>query len=223
MGGPDASPPKMIRQILNLNDIPPDILYDIIFCEDHRTPDSLTDSLKKTLGCPIDEFQRKQIKDFWQAQHVHVYELEGALNLVKNIARTGAGIHIVSNLWFPFYQKFREIFQEISDTIQSETLSFEQGVRKPSLEIYRRALNRSGAVPENAVMVGDSVVNDILPCAALGMKCIWFKSRPMEKEKLDEKRRLFSDYQNIFEADTLEAVQSIIELLTKSSRSGVRK
>jgi hypothetical protein len=45
----------------------------------------------------------------------------------------------------------------------------------------------------------------------------------MEKEKLDEKRRLFSDYQNIFEADTLEAVQSIIELLTKSSRSGVRK
>jgi len=201
----------MIRHILNLEDDCSEVLYDIVFCENHQTSDSLTDSLEKAFGLRINSDQRREIADFWQGQHVSAYELEGALAFIKNLARSGLGLHVVSNLWFPFYQKFKIVFREILNMLRSETLSFEEGIRKPSLEIYRIALNRSGALATESVMVGDSVGNDIIPCAELGMKCIWFKSRPMGKQQLDSKRSLLSGYGDIFEVNSLGEAQAIIE------------
>ena len=53
--------------------------------------------------------------------------------------------------------------------------SAEEGVAKPDLEIYRRALERAGCLPENAYMIGDRLDNDIQPAARLGMSTIWVK------------------------------------------------
>ncbi|MDM8548692.1 HAD family hydrolase [Desulfobacterales bacterium HSG2] len=211
MGGPKDSPPKMIRHVLNLEDDCSEVLYDIVFCENHQTSDSLVNSLEKAFGLRINSDQRREIANFWQMQYVSAYELEGASAFIKNLARSGLGLHIVSNLWLPFYQKFKIVFREIFNMLSSETLSFEEGIRKPSLEIYRRASDRSGALLAESVMVGDSVGNDIIPCAELGMKCIWFKSRPMEKHQLDSKRYLISRYIDIYEANSLGEAQAIIE------------
>ncbi|QTA84733.1 HAD family hydrolase [Desulfonema magnum] len=215
MGGPAFSPPKMIRKILNLGEDDSAVLYDIIFCENHHTPDSLMVSLEKRLGCRISRDQQKDIAAFWQRQFLDVYELEGASVFIKNLARSGAYLHIISNLWFPFYNKFRTVFQNDLNNIRTKTLSFEEGIRKPCAEIYRRALDRAKALPEESVMVGDSVGNDILPCAELGMKCVWFKSRPVEKHQLESKRLLLSKYDDIFEVNSLRAAQSVIERFLK--------
>ncbi len=50
--------------------------------------------------------------------------------------------------------------------------SAEEGVAKPKPEIFLRALNRAGCRPENAVMVGDRMDNDIRPAKALGMRTV---------------------------------------------------
>ena len=37
------------------------------------------------------------------------------------------------------------------------------------------ALERGGCKPEEAVMIGDRVDNDIIPAKALGMRTVWIK------------------------------------------------
>ena len=53
--------------------------------------------------------------------------------------------------------------------------SAEEGVAKPDLKIFEIALNRAKCKPQNAVMVGDRLDNDVLPANKIGMKTIWIK------------------------------------------------
>lgn len=53
--------------------------------------------------------------------------------------------------------------------------SAEEGISKPDLRIFGLALERAGCKPENAVMVGDRLENDIAPANQIGMKTIWIK------------------------------------------------
>ncbi len=53
--------------------------------------------------------------------------------------------------------------------------SAEEGVAKPDKRIFEIALERSGCNPDNAVMIGDRVDNDIIPAKTLGMKTIWIR------------------------------------------------
>jgi len=50
--------------------------------------------------------------------------------------------------------------------------SAEEGVAKPEPDIFELALRRSGCRPEEGVMIGDRIDNDILPAKTLGMHTI---------------------------------------------------
>ena len=54
-------------------------------------------------------------------------------------------------------------------------IKLEEGVAKPDSEIFLRALKRADCLPENAVMIGDRIDNDIEPANRLGMRTIWVK------------------------------------------------
>ena len=43
------------------------------------------------------------------------------------------------------------------------------------MRIFRIALERADCMPEEAVMVGDRIDNDIIPAKKLGMKTVWIK------------------------------------------------
>ena len=53
--------------------------------------------------------------------------------------------------------------------------SAEEGVEKPELRIFQIALDRAGCKPDEAVMVGDRIDNDIIPAKKIGMKTVWIK------------------------------------------------
>ena len=53
--------------------------------------------------------------------------------------------------------------------------SAEEGVAKPDLRIFKAALSRAACKPEEAVMVGDRIDNDIIPAKKLGMKTVWIR------------------------------------------------
>ncbi|WP_440117405.1 HAD family hydrolase [Paenibacillus sp. QZ-Y1] len=50
--------------------------------------------------------------------------------------------------------------------------SAEEGVSKPDPELYAVALKQAGCKPEEAVMIGDRIDNDIMPAKKLGMHTI---------------------------------------------------
>lgn len=53
--------------------------------------------------------------------------------------------------------------------------SAEEGVAKPDLRIFQIALERANCNPEESVMVGDRVDNDIIPANKIGMKTVWIR------------------------------------------------
>lgn len=53
--------------------------------------------------------------------------------------------------------------------------SAEEGVAKPDKRIFEIALSRADCKPEQSVMIGDRIDNDIVPAKMLGMHTIWIK------------------------------------------------
>lgn len=53
--------------------------------------------------------------------------------------------------------------------------SAEEGVAKPDKKIFEIALERANCKPDNAIMIGDRIDNDIIPAKLLGMHTIWIK------------------------------------------------
>jgi len=49
------------------------------------------------------------------------------------------------------------------------------GLSKPDMRIFNLALEKANCMPENAVMIGDRLDNDIYPAKKLGMKTVWIK------------------------------------------------
>ena len=61
----------------------------------------------------------------------------------------------------------------LSERIQSLTISGEIGVRKPKIEIFQVACERAGVSPKDAMLVGDTVENDIVGANQAGMTSVF--------------------------------------------------
>lgn len=53
--------------------------------------------------------------------------------------------------------------------------SAEAGLAKPDLRIFYMALEQANCLPEEAVMIGDRLDNDIVPAKKIGMKTVWVR------------------------------------------------
>jgi HAD superfamily hydrolase (TIGR01662 family) len=53
--------------------------------------------------------------------------------------------------------------------------SSEAGIAKPEKAIFELALALAGCTPEESMMVGDRLDNDIQPAKAMGMKTVWIR------------------------------------------------
>jgi HAD superfamily hydrolase (TIGR01509 family) len=73
----------------------------------------------------------------------------------------------------------RRLFQVVA---LSEVLD----LKKPDPAIFLWALEKAGCAPEEAVMVGDRIDNDIVPARRLGMWTVWFHAPPEGKGAVPE-------------------------------------
>ena len=55
--------------------------------------------------------------------------------------------------------------------------SAEEGVAKPELRIFKAALSRAACKPEEAVMIGDRIDNDIIPANKIGITTVWIRQK----------------------------------------------
>jgi putative hydrolase of the HAD superfamily len=63
----------------------------------------------------------------------------------------------------------------LKDLLHSTTISYEAGAEKPSPEIFRRALSRTGVSPAESLHVGDSYNEDIRGAFGVGMRACWLR------------------------------------------------
>ena len=82
-------------------------------------------------------------------------------------------IGIIANQDFGTEQRLTDF--NVHQYINLVIASAEEGVAKPDLRIFRIALARADCKPEEAVMVGDRLDNDIIPANKIGMTTVWIK------------------------------------------------
>ena len=82
-------------------------------------------------------------------------------------------IGIIANQDFGTEQRLTDF--NVHQHIDLVIASAEEGVAKPDLRIFQIALARADCKPEEAVMVGDRIDNDIIPANKIGMTTVWIK------------------------------------------------
>ena len=82
-------------------------------------------------------------------------------------------IGIIANQDFGTEQRLTDF--NVHQHIDLVIASAEEGVAKPDLRIFQIALARADCKPEEAVMVGDRIDNDIIPANKIGMTTMWIK------------------------------------------------
>ena len=105
---------------------------------------------------------------------------DDVLPTLDTLRRRGFQLGVVSNRHWG-----GEIFQEDLRTLgllnyfdlRHMAISVDLGVRKPNPAIFLHVLNALNTAPEHAVMVGDSLLSDILGARTLGIFTIW-KPKP---------------------------------------------
>lgn len=106
----------------------------------------------------------------WHTEDEILYE--DAVKCLEILSRRYK-IGIIANQEFGTKERLEQhgILQYIDLVIASA----EEGVAKPDTRIFEIALERAQCKPEDALMIGDRVDNDIIPAKALGMHTIWIK------------------------------------------------
>ncbi|MCG6552795.1 MAG: HAD family hydrolase [Candidatus Magnetominusculus sp. LBB02] len=175
--GPNLSPNKEIAAMINLQGMDTDTIGKIIMVKELKGP---SDVIKFIAGLNIDNggVLESGIARLWERQENDAVEITGATQTVMSLKRMGYKLGIISDIWVPYYNSVKKACPEIIAAIDSATLSFKEGLKKPDTLLYKRALQSLDLAPDEAVMVGDSYISDIEPAMKLGMTTVWVLSRP---------------------------------------------
>ena len=108
-------------------------------------------------GPNVDACSREIYAEWAACQHFELYD--DVPDVLRALANAGLRIGLISNT-----QRCLTSFQshfELQGLITATVSSFEHGYMKPHPSIFSTALARLGVNPEEAVMVGDSIRQDI--------------------------------------------------------------
>ena len=116
----------------------------------------------------VEEYSLK--KAFWNSEDEFVYpEAESCLIELSKHYKIG----IIANQNLGSEERLEKL--GLLKHIDLVIASAEEGVAKPDLRIFQIALARAECKPEEAVMVGDRIDNDIIPANKIGMTTVWIK------------------------------------------------
>lgn len=119
------------------------------------------------LDLPID-LAGKLFETFTDPSSYRLFDdVKPCINRLRN---SGMRIGLISN--FESWLEEMLIELEIGDTFDVAVISGSEGVEKPDVDIYKRALARADVAPGAAVHVGDSPKYDAEPATAVGINAV---------------------------------------------------
>jgi putative hydrolase of the HAD superfamily len=96
--------------------------------------------------------------------------LDGVVALLQFLKRRGLKLGLVSNVSSAHKAPVGRL--GLDALFDAMLFSCDEGRRKPDPEIYRELCRRLGVEPGRVLMVGDSLANDVLAPAAIGMRAL---------------------------------------------------
>ncbi len=99
---------------------------------------------------------------------------DDALDILNYLEEKGYKLGIIANQPKDFRQRLDS--WELSKFFDVIAVSEEMGVSKPNKELFEIALSFANSQPNDSIMVGDRLDNDIIPAKSIGMKTIWIRT-----------------------------------------------
>lgn len=128
----------------------------------------ITARVHHRLGWPLASFE-SWFADLWRAvgDGSSWQVFEDVVPALDDLVRRGLRVGIVSN----WDSRLTDILEALGlrDRFECVVASAQVRVRKPSPAIFRHALDRMGVAPEAAVMVGDTLRDDVEGARAVGL------------------------------------------------------
>lgn len=118
------------------------------------------------------------LEEVWEEQALSVKLKDGAAPVLRTLKALGCTLGIISNTWCPVYEGLRARCPIVTDLMDHVYLSFQRGCKKPSPELYSKAVQGTGEPASSCWMVGDSYELDMEPAKEVGMHTVWLLSRP---------------------------------------------
>jgi putative hydrolase of the HAD superfamily len=97
-----------------------------------------------------------------------VRALPGATSVLAFLRRRGLRIGLITNSGSPYREPLDRL--GLAELVDAVVFSCTAGARKPEPRLYRAALERLGVAAAEALMVGDSLANDVQAPERLGMR-----------------------------------------------------
>ncbi len=140
MDGPDLSPASRFMKELDLSYDDKKIINSFIFTENIVDPGHLIRRFREFFPHLCEDADSK-IQNIWNAQMSDGFEIEGAMEAIKNLSDRGYRMGIISNIWHPYYLCFERLFTPVMSKFEKIILSYRTGSKKPDEKIFRIALS----------------------------------------------------------------------------------
>jgi len=158
------------------------------------------------LGIPLTEKNLAKLEGIVEAELKIVRPFADAIPTLKALKAKGLKLGLVSNSWAPAIEKIRKE-SRLLDLFDAISFSHKTGKFKPNPASFKNCTRALGIKPFEAVMVGDSVRNDVGGAARVKMRGILLNRSPARVENLGSVPQVFG----------LKAVGKAIEVV-KSQR-----
>jgi HAD superfamily hydrolase (TIGR01549 family) len=147
-------------------------------------------------------------REVYPALRAYTSPVEAAANLVADLKRRGYAVVIATNPIYPAEAIYQRLAwgrlpcspDDYSFISHADNMHF----AKPDAAYYAEILARVGTEPDEAVMVGDSVTNDIQPAHAIGLHTFQVSADYIENGPADQHGTLQDFHRLITSVDWLE-------------------
>lgn len=112
------------------------------------------------------------LEDYIQSFQHHCIGFPGLIEILDYLKGKNLKLGIISN-GFGRFQMNNIRGLNIEDYFDVIMISEIEGLRKPDIKIFNRALERLGLEPQESIFVGDHPVNDVDASINAGMRGIW--------------------------------------------------
>src|SRR5688572_251784 len=112
------------------------------------------------------------IAHFWASYDGHCHLSDDVRQTLAELRRRGLKLGVITN--GPSVMQRRKLaVLGLEHAFDAMLVSEEEGVRKPDVEIFRRALERCGVAAHEALFVGDHPVADVSGAHGAGLLAVW--------------------------------------------------
>jgi len=140
-------------------------------------------NLCKNMGLKTTEYNIKLLRDIRDKAEEETKLYSHTMPMLKKLRKEGYKTGLISNSSVFAVEQIKQK-TNLLEHIDYPLFSFDVGVIKPNLKFFTKMLEICKCKPEETIMIGDKLNDDVIPPKKIGMKALQYKDYETLKKDL---------------------------------------